>query len=172
MAKYHHKESDLQIRCVKYFRVKYPAFARLLEHPKNEGSGHSKKDRASQAIAKAEGVQAGVSDLIFHFPSKLMVVDGEPQEEPAFFFSLAIEMKDKNGRQSPEQKLFQRYFEAAGGRYVIIRSYDSFCKEVDEYMDGIPFIVKCNIETLHKQIEEERTAAARAELQRIINKND
>lgn len=172
MTKYHHKESDLQIRCVKYFRVKYPAFARLLEHPKNEGSGHSARDRASQAIAKAEGVQAGVADLIFHCPSYMTSVDGVPQEEPAFFFSLAIEMKDKNGRQSPEQKLFQRYFEAAGGRYLIIRSFESFCKDVDEYMAGIPFIVKCNVETLHKQIDQERTAAAREELQRIIHKND
>lgn len=172
MTKYHHKESDLQIRCVKWFRIQYPAFARLLEHPKNEGSGSSAKDKASQAIAKAEGVQAGVADLILHVSSSLLVVDGVPQEEPMFVSSLAIEMKTKVGSQSPDQKLFQRYFEAAGGRYVVIRTFEDFQRVVNEYMNGIPFIIRCNVETLHKQIEEERTAAARAELQRIIHKND
>ena len=170
MAKYHHKESDLQIRCVKWFRVTYPAFVRLLEHPKNEGSGHGAHDRQQQAIAKAEGVQAGVADLIFHCPSQMRIVDQVPQEEPAGFFSLAIEMKTKTGRQSPEQKLFQRYFEAAGGRYVIIRSLDDFKREVSQYCDGIPFIIRCNVETLHETIEQERLDAARRELQRIINK--
>ena len=45
-----HKESDLQIQCVRWFRYQYQAFARLLEHPKNEGNGN----HSQGAIAKAE----------------------------------------------------------------------------------------------------------------------
>ena len=116
MTKQRHKESDLQIRCVKWFRITYPAFARLLEHPKNEGDGHSAQDRMRQAISKAEGVQAGVADLILHVPASIHFWRGEIQEEPTLYHSLAIEMKTKTGRQSPEQKIFQRYFEAAGGK--------------------------------------------------------
>lgn len=170
MAKYHHRESDLQIRCVKYFRIKYPAFARLLEHPKNEGCGHSKEDRMRQAISKAEGVNAGTADLILHVPSLLRYYKGELQEEPYLAHSLAIEMKEKKGRQSEEQKLFQRYFEAAGGVYLVIRSFEDFQREIDDWMGYMPINIYTTVTELHKEVEEERTAAARAELQRIINK--
>ncbi len=67
MAKIHHRESDLQIRCVKWFRITYPAFAFLLEHPHNEGNGFN---RIQQAIANAEGVTKGVADLILHIPTQ------------------------------------------------------------------------------------------------------
>lgn len=170
MAKYHHKESDLQIRCVHWFRVTYPAFARLLEHPKNEGNGHTSADRRGQAIAKAEGVQAGVADLILHVPSKVHEYHGVHQEEGCPVSSLAIEMKTKTGRQSPEQKLFQRFFEAAGGMYIIIRSFEDFTEHVSRYMNDVDWLVRGNIEELYEQIQQEATDAARRELQRIINK--
>lgn len=167
MAKLHFKEQDLQIRCVKYFRCKYPELARLLEHPKNEvASGN----RTEGAIAKAEGVQAGVADLILHVPSEVHIINGEQQEELSIFHSLAIEMKTKTGRQSPEQKLFQRYFEAAGSKYIVVRTFDDFCHEVDMYVMGIPWNIHRALLDLYKQIDKERTEAARAELQRIINK--
>lgn len=167
MKKLHHKESDLQIRCVRWFRIQYPAFARLLEHPKNEGNG----DRVQGAIAKAEGVQAGVADLILHVPSVSNFWKGEIQEEPVTYHSLAIEMKTKTGSQSPEQKLFQRYFEAAGGQYVIIRTFENFMAVVNSYMSDVPYAVSEAIKSVHQEIERETTEAARAELQRIINKS-
>ena len=171
MAKVHHKESDFQIRCVKYFRVTYPEFARLMEHPKNEGVGHSAQDRMRQAIAKCEGVQAGVSDLIFHFPSMCHVWHGERQEEPFMVHSLAIELKTKTGSQSPDQKLFQRYFEAAGGQYEVVRGdFDRFCSIVDEYMLNVPATILTAVKDLYDQIEKESLASARKELNRIINK--
>lgn len=170
MTKYHHKESDLQIRFVHTFRVTWPEYARLLEHPKNEGSGHSAQDRRKQAISKAEGVQAGVSDIIFHVPSESHYLNGEYQEEPYRFHSLAIEFKTKTGRQSPEQKLFQRYFEAAGGRYEIVRDYEHACKVASEYVNGIPYATAQRLRDLHEQIDKENLDAARSELDRIINK--
>lgn len=170
MKKLHHKESDEQIRCVKWFRVTFPEFARLMEHPKNEGCGHTAEDRKRQIIAKKEGVQAGVSDLIFHFPSFSNYYKGELQEEPVMYHALAIELKWKNGRQSPDQKLFQRYFEAAGGLYLVVRSYEDFQDKVGDYMRGVPSGIRETVKELYDQVEREATEAARRELQRIINK--
>lgn len=165
--KQRHKEQDLQIRCVKYFRCTYPELARLLNHPKNEvASGN----RIEGAIAKAEGVQAGTADLILHVPSETHIIDGVYQEELWIYHSLAIEMKTKAGRQPPAQKLFQRYFEAAGGKYVVIRTFEDFCHEVDSYVMGIPHNTRKRLADLWKQIDDEETQAARAELQKIISK--
>lgn len=166
MKKLHHKESDLQIRCVKWFRIQYPAYARLLEHPKNEGHG----DRVSGAIAKAEGVQAGVADLILHLPSIQNTVKGEIQEEPYTFHSLAVEMKDKRGSQSREQKVWQRLFEAAGGLYEVVRDFDDFVAKVEAYVDGVPSYIDIAVHDAWREIEAETTEAARRELKRIINK--
>ena len=161
-----HKESDLQIRCVKWFRISYPAFARLLEHPKNEGNG----DRIQGAIAKAEGVVAGVADLILHVPSKSYWYKGELQEEPYTYHSLAIEMKTKTGRQSEGQKIFQMYFEAAGGMYVVVRSFEEFCDCVRKHMDFVPSEIYDSISEVHKQLELQKMDAAKRELRKIINK--
>ncbi len=148
-----YKEQDLQIRCVRWFRVTYPAFAFLMFHPKNEEAGG--RERAVRA--KKEGVQAGVSDLIFLIPSQ-------------DFFALAIELKDKNGRMRPAQKTFKRYFEAAGGKYATIRTFDDFVSEVTKYMDDVTPIAWGAVRAVHKNIEEERLDEARRELQKLVGK--
>lgn len=153
MARIHYREQDLQIRCVKWFRVTYPAFVCLMFHPKNEEAG----GRARAAIAKAEGVQAGVADLLFLIPSK----------SHSF---LAIEMKTKTGRQSKEQKLFQRYVEAAGGKYAVIRTFDDFVQVVTEYMDDLEYTTLGAVEDLHEDIEQEMKAEAKRELAKLLNK--
>jgi len=65
------------------------------------------RSRATGAKLKAMGVLAGVADLNFVLP------DGKA----AF-----IELKNAKGRQSVEQKEFQRRVEAAGALYEICRS--------------------------------------------------
>lgn len=170
MAIYHHKESKEQIRCVAWFRREYPEFARLLEHPRNEGSGSDRTDRHRQTIAKAEGVQAGAADLFLHLPSECRIWKGEIQEEPFMVHSLAIEMKTKTGRQSPEQKIFQRYFEAGGGQYEIVRTLEDFQRIVSDYMAGVPHRVLSGVKAVYDDIEAETLASARAELRRIISK--
>ena len=81
-----HKESDLQIRCVKWFRYQYPAYARLLEHPHNEGNGFN---RRQQSIANAEGVTKGVADLILHIPA---YITGPSLRHSDCYHSLALEL--------------------------------------------------------------------------------
>ena len=152
-----HKESEMQIRCVTRFRREYPEYACLLFHPRNEGSGHSVEDRKRQTTAKKEGVQAGVADLMLALPSRM-------------YHALAIEMKTKTGRQTKEQKLWQRYFEAAGGRYVIVRSDEEFDNEIAAYMGDLFLITQVRVNELHEDIEAEKTAEARKVMNRILGK--
>lgn len=151
---YHYKESELQIRCVKWFFYEYPYLRMLLYHPKNEGTANG---RRQGAIAKAEGVVAGVADLMLQIASN-------------GYHCLAIEMKTKTGRQSPEQKLFQLYLENAGGKYVVCRTYDDFVSVVSEYVNGMDPIRVCDLKAIYlgqKQAEED---LAKKRLQSIINK--
>ena len=154
-----HKESDLQIQCVRWFRYQYPAFARLLEHPHNEGNAFN---RRQQAIANAEGVTKGVADLILHVPSHNL--DGI-----SVFTSLALEMKTKEGRQSDSQKQWQRLFEAAGGCYLIVRSFDDFVNEVTRYMLNVPLSIANEINKVCSDIRNEEDEKGRQQMRKFLN---
>lgn len=58
---------------------------------------------------KAQGVKAGVSDVILLIPKK-------------GFSCLCLEFKTEKGKQSEEQVEFQRQMELTGGKYEIVRS--------------------------------------------------
>lgn len=60
-------EGQLQIACVRWFRLQYPAYASLLFHPKNEADGATSGKKI--AINAASGVVPGVPDLILALPS-------------------------------------------------------------------------------------------------------
>ena len=49
---------------------------------------------------------------------------------------LAMELKAEGGRQSPDQKAVQAQLEAAGARYVVIRSLDDLRQTLAE--EGVP----------------------------------
>ena len=115
-----HNESRLQQACVKWFRYQYPHLSTLLFHPKNEGHG----DRVSGAIAKAEGVVAGVPDLILAVPNARHNI-------------LCLELKTERGRQSPTQKAWQQAAEAAGAKYAVVRTIFKFIDTVNEYVSNI-----------------------------------
>lgn len=74
------------------------------------------------AIMKAEGVVAGVADLLLLIPSRE-------------YHALAIEMKTDKGRQNDNQKLWQEDFEKAGGKYVVCRCFDEFRIAVEKYLE-------------------------------------
>lgn len=156
MARIHHKESDIQIRIVKFFRVTYPDFAYLMFHPHNEGNAFT---RQQQIIANREGVTKGVSDLVFLIPT-------------LHYHFLTIEVKNgTKGRQSEEQKLFQRYVEAIGGKYVVARTYEGAVDFITRYMDDVTPLDWGAVGAVTKAIEKERTAEAQRELQKLMNKN-
>lgn len=113
-----HVESQTQRACVKWFRLAYPKLSRLLFAVPNGG----KRGIREAAIMKAEGVVAGVADLL------LLIPKGNHN-------ALAIEMKTSKGKQNENQKLWQEDFEKAGGKYVVCRCFDEFRNEIEKYLE-------------------------------------
>lgn len=112
-----HEESDLQIACVRWFRLQYPQYARLLFAVPNGGN----RNLREAARMKAEGVTAGVADLI------LLI----PRHE---YGALCIELKATKGRQQDSQKMWQEAAENAGNRYTTCRTLEEFIKTITNYM--------------------------------------
>ena len=111
------EEHRIQCACVSWFRLQYPKLHHNLFAVPNGG----RRDEVTAAKLKAEGVVAGVADLI------LLVRN-------AGFGGLLIEMKTRTGRQRDTQKQWQRQLEAHGYKYVICRSLDDFMREVNAYL--------------------------------------
>lgn len=112
-----HAEDDLQMQCVRWFRLQYPQWARLLHHSPNGG----KRNAREGARFKQMGTQAGFPDLIL-----LVASQG--------YHALLLELKTRTGRQQDSQKEYQQLAEAQGYRYVVIRSLEAFMDEVNTYM--------------------------------------
>lgn len=112
-----HAEDDLQMQCVRWFRLQYPQLARLLHHSPNGG----RRDAREGARFKQMGTQAGFPDLIL-----LVAAQG--------YHALLLELKTRTGRQQDSQKEYQQLAEAQGYRYVVIRSLEDFMDEVNTYM--------------------------------------
>lgn len=112
-----HAEDDLQMQCVRWFRLQYPQLARLLHHSPNGG----RRDAREGARFKQMGTQAGFPDLIL-----LVASQG--------YHALLLELKTRTGRQQDSQKEYQQLAEAQGYRYVVIRSLEAFMDEVSTYM--------------------------------------
>lgn len=164
------EESKLQQQCVSWFRAEYPQYAMLLTHPINEGSGHSEIDRRRQATHKAEGTVAGVADLLFFLPSFYPVEGDNGQTVWTEVHGLGIEMKTAKGRQSPEQILFQQYFETAGYGYYIIRSLEQFRLLMITYINMAHDGLKAEILSKHKELTDEVSRKEREHFYKVIGK--
>ena len=112
-----HNESIIQQNFVKWFRLQFPELSLMLFAVPNGGL----RRRVEAAIMKAEGMTAGVSDLILLVPSK-------------GYHSLCIEMKAEKGRQTEHQKQWQKHAERHGNKYVICRSFEDAVNAVREYL--------------------------------------
>lgn len=98
-------EAQIQAACVTWLWNTYPQ-TRGLFFAVNNNSEHV----ARAMNRKAVGLVAGVSDTIFLWRGK----------------ALLIEFKTPAGRQSEKQKEWQAKAEAAGFRYYIVRSLEEF----------------------------------------------
>lgn len=112
-------EHKLQVSCVKWFRLQYPKHARLIFSVPNGG----KRNIREAVTLKQEGVLKGVSDIIVAIPNKQN-------------HGLYIEFKTKTGRQSKEQKQFQKAVQSQGYRYVIIRGFETFVNIIREQFNN------------------------------------
>lgn len=113
-----YNESHIQQACVRWFRLQYPRLALNLFAVPNGGA----RDAVTGRILKAEGVVAGVADLVLLYPS-------------APYHGMCIEMKTAKGYQRPTQKAWQEAVERVGYKYVVCRSFDDFRAQINEYLN-------------------------------------
>lgn len=99
----------MQRMCVGWFRLQYPAVGKLLFAVPNGGA----RSRTEAAIMKAEGVTAGVTDLIL-----LLGREG--------FNALCIEMKttDRRSALSDAQIEWRSLAITNGNRHVVCRTFE------------------------------------------------
>lgn len=114
-------EKRIQMECLSEFRKLYPSIASkgLLFHVPNECT----EKRFDTLRTSANGVCAGVSDLILLIPRK-------------GYGALCIEMKTPTGKQSQAQKQWQKNVTEAGQKYVVCHTVEEFVKEVNRYLRG------------------------------------
>ncbi|CAB4177863.1 VRR-NUC domain containing protein [uncultured Caudovirales phage] len=111
-------ESHLQQQCVKWLQFQYSSLVWF--HVPNGGQRNIR-----EAVRfKREGVKAGVADIILLRPNKSK-------------HGLLIELKTKSGKQSPDQKEFQKQTEFWNYQYSVCRNLDEFMKCVNDYVLNI-----------------------------------
>ena len=116
------EEHRIQCAIVKWFYYAYPQYRGGLFFAVPNG-GHRNIQTARNL--KAEGVTSGVSDLLLLVPKRE-------------YHGLCVEVKTPVGRQSDNQKNWQRIIEAQGYRYEIVRSLDEFAELVRWYLNEPP----------------------------------
>lgn len=116
---YDNEEARMQIEFFRQVPLFFPRLPdKLLFAVPNGGSRH----KIEAANMKRQGVKAGVADVILQIPKK-------------GFASLCLEFKTKTGRQSKEQREYQRQVEMAGSKYVVVRSVEEAIFVMKKYLD-------------------------------------
>lgn len=111
-------EHDLQVQCVRWFRLYYPKYARLLFAIPNGGQ----RNRIVAAKLKAEGVVAGVPDLFLAVPK-------------GAYHGLWIEMKNgKAGKVSNKQNDMINVLKEQGYQCEVARSFNEFEGVIRDYL--------------------------------------
>ena len=101
-------------------KLKYPLFEKLLFAVPNGGY----RSKATAIALKAEGVESGVSDILFLVASR-------------GFGYLCIEMKYGKNKQSDNQKDFEKAVDGVGGLYQVCYSADEAQKLLEWYYADI-----------------------------------
>lgn len=112
-----HSESKTQQAFVRWFRLAHPSLAYMLVAVPNGARTSASQGR----ILKAEGMMAGVADLL------LLVPRGG-------YGCLALEFKSAKGTQRDSQKIWQRECENNQNVYKIVRTFAEAVVVTDEYL--------------------------------------
>ena len=112
------EEHNIQVACVQWFRYAHSSLSPLLFAVPNGGQ----RNVIVAAKLKAEGVVAGVSDLLLLVPNR-------------DYHALCIEMKSAKGRQKENQKAWQKEVEKQGYKYAVCRSLDEFTNTINNYLN-------------------------------------
>lgn len=117
--KHDNEEARIQTEFFRQVPLFFPNLPdRLLFAVPNGGSRH----KLEAANMKRQGVKRGVADVILQIPKK-------------GYASLCLEFKTSTGKQSDEQKEYQRQVEYAGSKYVIVRSVEQAIRVMRQYLD-------------------------------------
>lgn len=111
------EEHRIQTAMVDWFRAQYPKMQHNLFAVPNGG----RRDAVTGSMLKAEGVLAGVADLILLKSNRN-------------YGALLIETKTRKGKQRDSQKEWESKITKDGYKYVIVRSLDDFMREVKSYL--------------------------------------
>ena len=112
------EEARIQTEFFKLIPLYFPNIPdKLIFAVPNGGSRHVRE----AANLKRQGVKPGVSDVIVLIPKK-------------GFASLCIEFKTRVGKQSEEQKEFQKQAESCRNKYVVVRSASQAIEELQKYL--------------------------------------
>lgn len=113
-----HEEDDIQADFFNKVKLFFPGIPdKLLFAVPNGGN----RDKREAARLKRQGVKSGVSDVILLVPKK-------------GFAALCMEFKTEKGKQSDEQREFQRQAEKCGSKYVVVRSVASAINTMKDYL--------------------------------------
>lgn len=112
-------ERQIQIRCVSWFRARYPEASKVFFAVPNGGA----RNAWTAKNLKDEGALSGVADLILLVPRH-------------GYACLCIEMKKAGGRQSASQIVFEEAVKAFKGKYVVCYSEEEFKRVVTEYLEN------------------------------------
>lgn len=111
------EEHRIQVSMVEWFRLQYPSMRHNLFAVPNGG----RRDAATGAKLKEEGVLAGVDDLILLKSNRQ-------------YGALLIETKTKKGTQSDSQKEWESKIVKDRYKYVVCRSLEEFIEVVNDYL--------------------------------------
>lgn len=112
------EEADIQSEFFKQVKLFFPQIPDKMIFAVPNGGSRNKLEAIN---LKRQGVKPGVSDVILLIPK-------------GGFASLCMEFKTKTGRQSKEQKEFQKQAQMCGSRYVIVRSVKEAIEKMREYL--------------------------------------
>ena len=113
-----HEEHDIQAACVHWFDLTHPNMRLNLFAVPNGG----RRDKVTGARLKAEGVRAGVSDLIL-------------LKQRHGYGALLIEMKTPKGVLSQLQRVWRNHITKDGYKHVVCRSVQDFISEINDYLN-------------------------------------
>lgn len=118
-----HEESKLQIAFVRWFRMQYPKYRKLLFSSLNgvRLKGTPEQRARTWNRLKEEGAVTGVADLFLSVPSGDLA-------------GLYIEMKTTRGKQSAAQKEFEADVLEAGYGYAMPREFEECVNIVQNYL--------------------------------------
>ena len=113
-----HEEADIQSEFFAQAKIFFPRIPEKLLFAVPNGGSRNKLEAIN---LKRPGVKSGVADVLLLIPK-------------GGFASLCLEFKTKTGKQSDEQKEFQRQAEMCGSKYVIVRSVKEAVQEMKIYL--------------------------------------